>query len=498
MNHNQVLMSSDSDSGEIIISNDNVWKYTVKVASGGKSSVPITLYGLNNVEMNVDWGDGSSSTLSPEDYTETDRTASVHAYSTAGSYQISVECIPWTNIYITTTNAVNAIDAPPSSSANDMISFVSYFRETLISLDGAIPRVKGVKQFSTDMPSAAADEVERDNSFGSLFLHCTKLATLSGSLFSLNPHINTFTSCFEGCSSIVAIPNGLLHSNTAAKQFIKFFYENSKLEIIPGTLFEKCTEALDFEYVFGYCAKLIRIPAGLFQNQTKTRSFKDCFNRCAKLKFIPDGLFANTIAATNFQSAFRLTSVENIPADMFDNCISATSFRQCFSNAHVVSVPAGLFKNCNKATNFQSIFETNNYLVSVDKDAFIGATAATDMSSMFINAKNLESIPDGLFRDCPNVTTFQDTFKTCTKLTTIPENLFLNNTKVTSFLRTFNGCSAIGDFDIHIGSTKVSNASQFVPAKTGAVRNVYVPAGSTTESKFNSIASSCTLNIISE
>ena len=120
------------------------------------------------------------------------------------------------------------------------------------------------------------------------------------------------------------------------------------------------------------------------------------------------------------------------------------------------------------------------------------------MSSMFINAKNLESIPDGLFRDCPNVTTFQDVFRTCTKLTTIPENLFLYNTKVTSFLRSFNGCSEIGDFDVHIGSTKVSNCSQFVPAKTGAVRNVYVPAGSSTETKFNSVASSCTLTIISE
>ena len=498
MNHSQFLLSSDSDSGEIIIPDENVWKYTVQVSAGGKSSVPISLYGLSDVEMDVDWGDGTSSTISPSDYTETDRTASLHTYSTAGSYQISVECIPWTNIYITTTNAANSIDAPPSSSANDMISFVSYFRETLISLDGAIPRVKGAKQFSTDTPSAAADEVVRNNSLGSLFFNCTKLANLSGSLFSLNPHITTFTSCFEGCSSIVSIPNGLLKENTAATMFDKFFFGATSLEIIPGTLFDNCTNAQNFEYIFGYCSNLIRIPAGLFHHQTKAKIFKDCFNRCAKLKFIPDGLFAYTAAATNFQSTFRLTSVENLPSDMFDACVNATTFRQCFSYSNVSHIPAGLFKNCSKATDFQSMFENNSKLVSIDKDAFVGATAVTTMLSVFINATSLQSVPEGLFRDCTKVTTFQSLFKGCKVLRSIPENLFLYNTKVTNFRETFNGCSALVDFDLHIGSPSVSNVTQFVPAKSGAVRNIYVPSGSTTATKFDSIASSCTLTIIAE
>jgi hypothetical protein len=69
---------------------------------------------------------------------------------------------------------------------------------------------------------------------------------------------------------------------------------------------------------------------------------------------------------------------------------------------------------------------------------------------------------------------------------------------VTSFEHCFSICSSLTDFTLHIGSSLVSNCSYFVTKKTGTTRTIYVPNNSTTQTTFNSVASSLGLTIIGE
>ena len=75
------------------------WSFTVNteaVASGEKTTgIPFNLYGQDGVTLDVDWGDGTVSTLSAADYAENNSTASLHEYETAGIYTITIGSKNW-------------------------------------------------------------------------------------------------------------------------------------------------------------------------------------------------------------------------------------------------------------------------------------------------------------------------------------------------------------------------------------------------------------------
>ena len=200
------------------------------------------------------------------------------------------------------------------------------------------------------------------------------------------------------------------------------------------------------EGCFYGCANSITIPEGLFANNPAVASFGSCFGNCSGLTSIPEGLFANNPAVTDFSWCFY-------------GCPSLTS------------IPEGLFAN---------------------------NPAVTDFSWCFYGCPSLTSIPEGLFANNPAVTTFFVCFLGCSSLTSIPEGLFANNTAVTDFLNCFEGCAGLNNFTLRIGSPSVSSAGSFVTQKAGTTRIIYVPAGSITETTFNSVAADLGLTIIGE
>ena len=170
-----------------------------------------------------------------------------------------------------------------------------------------------------------------------------------------------------------------------------------------------------------------------------------------------------------FQSCSKLTT---IPRNLFVNVTSFTSFAYCFSGCTSLNeIPSGLFNNCAAATTFRNCF---------------------------YGCSSVASIPEGLFDSCTVATTFWSCFQNCTSLASIPEGLFALNTSASDMDELFNGCTALGDFTLHIAARNISYCGSFVPKKTGATRTIYVPSGSSTQTKFNSIASSLGLTIIGE
>ena len=141
-----------------------------------------------------------------------------------------------------------------------------------------------------------------------------------------------------------------------------------------------------------------------------------------------------------------------------------------FALCNLSTIPAGLFNNNINATDFSSCFYGNT----------------------------IQTIPDGLFNNNVNALNFSGCFIYCSSLQSIPVNLFKNNIAITDIGYCFCECSSLGNFTVHIGSSLVSDCSGFVDKKTGTTRTIYVPSGSTTQTKFNAVASSLGLTIIGE
>ncbi len=224
---------------------------------------------------------------------------------------------------------------------------------------------------------------------------------------------------------------------------------------------------------FSGCTSLQSIPAGLFDNNTAATDFGACFNDCTSLQSIPLGLFDNNVAVIYFTECFyNCSSLQSIPSGLFDHNIAVTYFDYCFRGCHSIqSIPSGLFDNNVAVTSFERCFQ---------------------------NCTSIQSIPSGLFDNNVAVTDFTECFYHCTFLQSIPSGLFDNNVAVTSFEHCFSICSSLTDFTLHIGSSLVSNCSYSVTKKTGTTRTIYVPNNSTTQTTFNSVASSLGLTIIGE
>ena len=225
-------------------------------------------------------------------------------------------------------------------------------------------------------------------------------------------------------------------------------------------------------YIFGACSNITSLSSGLFANNPQISDFSYCFIRCSNLTTIPSGLLANTPKVTNLQSCFSL-------------CPNLTS------------IPSGLFANNPKVTNFGNCFQNCSSLTSIPEDLFANNTQVTNFSSCFYSCSGLTSIPSGLFANNSEVTSFSSCFNYCSSLTSIPEDLFANNTQVTDLEYCFRFC-LLTNFTLSIGSSLISSATDFVTAKSGTTRTIYVPSGSTTETTFNSVAADLGLTIIGE
>ncbi len=222
-------------------------------------------------------------------------------------------------------------------------------------------------------------------------------------------------------------------------------------------------------YFYKYTLRQICSPFPILN----VTNFTGCFENCSSLTSIPADLFKYNTAVTSFNYCFNVCpSLTTIPTDLFRYNTSVTDFSYCFSNCiSLTSIPEDLFRYNTLVTTFEQCFNSCSSITSIPTDLFKYNTAATNFGSCF---------------------------SSCSSITSIPTDLFKYNTAATNFGACFRYCSSLNDFTIHIGSILVSTSSNFVTKKTGTTRTVYVPTGSTTQTKFNSVASNLGLTIIGE
>ncbi len=249
------------------------WKFQVKSTRFGekKAAIPIYLYNQPGITLYVDWGDGSTSTLTSSNYTKTDGSASIHTYSEQNKiYTISITSHDWHKLYLYASS--NSSGYSTSSSPDGIIGC---FKLSLYKILNPIPKVKGIQYYS----NSAYSTTKADNSFAYLFSSCS---------YSLQS------------------------------------------DAYPENLFEKNLDAVSFEYCFCYNGR-VSIPKKLFKGMSSAKNFQYCFYY-SNIISIPEGLFDDCISALNFNLCFGFTQINLIPQQLFYNNTEATSFIGCFTN----------------------------------------------------------------------------------------------------------------------------------------------------------------------
>ena len=527
-----------------------IWKFTVDTeatTAGEKTTgIPFNLYGQDNVILDVDWGDGTSSTLTSADYTSSDSRASVHEYASAGEYQVKIRSATWHKVRLLTIRSFTGTSVYNSTAS------LYWYKRTLLSVDNIFPHLLGSNQYYSDSSTSFSSNatfnycfykcsslqsipinlfvnIPHITSFVYGFCNCSSLQSIPAGLFDNNTKVTSFYECFYGCSSIQSIPTNLFDYNTLASDFTGCFSHCSSIQSIPAGLFDKNTSAVDFTGCFSYCQKINAIPTDLFRYNTSVNDFSGCFYYCSSITSIPVDLFRYNILATYFDSCFSdCVLLDAIPADLFRYNINAIGFGAVFKNCSLITnIPADLFKyntqairfgydtylsgltaagGCFEGTGIESIppnifyyntlvtkfyccFANCLALKSVPEELFASNTLATDFSNVFEYCKSLINIPSKIFANNTLATNFRFCFDGCA-FKSIPYNIFANNTNVKNFMWCFGNCLNLRQIKLIITSSSVTDVIAFFANNSSVNGIICTPLNSTTYTKFQSEFSS--------
>ncbi len=286
------------------------------------SAIPFNLYN-QSITLTVDWGDETTSTLNSSNYTNTDSRASQHTYSTPGEYTIKIKSSNWSN-----TKFTNYSLESWSSSYNNKMNFLTYFRKTLTSIESSIPAIYGTEYW---ISTSSSSKTFTQNSLRYLFGYCYNLSIINPNVFSRCTNLTDFSFCFYYCSSLTSIPIDLFRYNTAVTIFSGCFFRCSSLTSIPAGLFDNNTAVTNFTYCFSSCYSLKTIPEHLFDNCINVTTFSNCFYGCSSLTSIPTNLFRYNTGVTDFSYCFQsCSSLTSIPTNLFKYNTGVTDFSFCF------------------------------------------------------------------------------------------------------------------------------------------------------------------------
>lgn len=252
------------------------WNLTT-IDGASEMGAPVTYN--PDIQMTIDWGDGSSTNVaSPDDL--------VHTYATPGKYQVTIGCDDWSKAHL----AKSTIVAAPSPIAEARANTAQI---------GPIPRVANSK-------------------FNYLFYRYERLDHLPEALFANNPQITSFLYAFNGCTSLEAIPEALFANNPQVTSFHFTFGNCVNIREIPPSLFKANEKVTAFNNVFFNCRHLEFIPEALFANNHMAETFQMAFAYCTNLKAVPEFLFCPVPKATEFSYVFcGCTELKTVPANVF-------------------------------------------------------------------------------------------------------------------------------------------------------------------------------------
>lgn len=248
---------------------------------------------INTDKMTVDWGDGTSTTVTGPYSGDDLNPLFVHTYNAPGSYVAKMSASPetWSRTKV-------------GQSGSTTYGYTT----NLTTVYNAIPHIAGSHKVSYVSPSLDFKHMDV------LFKNSTSLVNIPSDIFCNNTDAVTFNETFGGCSALSLTDDMLL--------------------------FAGCSEAVEFRDTFGGI-KGGRINRGLFNDCTKASDFYLCFSgfhHSISPVWFPDdlptedglmqGLFQHT-SARDLTGCFSYSSIPNI-LGLFDGCDKLETLNSCF------------------------------------------------------------------------------------------------------------------------------------------------------------------------
>jgi len=360
----------------------------------GSEDVTLPLVNGGTFNFTVDWGDGSSDTI-----TAWDDPLATHTYGVAGEYVVVM-------IGALTVFQVNAG------------AFATYPKRviqwgqtglTSINLNGCINLF--------EVPEDTA------NSFTS---------------------VTTLQFFLKGCISLTSVPAGIFQNCSLVITASEVFRESGILTV-PSGIFDGLTAVVSMTSIF-YGTPISSLPTGLLANQTQVTSLAFAFYNCPNLISVPEDIFSTVTLLESISSIFELcTGLVSVSDKLFignPNITTANAvFRDCSS---LESLPGLLFSYSPLIITFSDLCKDCSSLVFVGDGIFAGNTEVTIMSSIFWGCSSLDTLPENLFTTNNKCTAFGFAFINCIALKLLPNVMFgTNTTPGIDMLRMFQSCTGL-------------------------------------------------------
>lgn len=384
-------------------------EWTVTVEAGYQYDCYVGLY---NDSMDVDWGDGTTETLTTA--TINQAVSFSHTYANAGTYSLSLDAP-----YAIDTLGLGTISNTASNA--ETIASVTKLESRIVPKNfcrGASNATIGysilkdkyyIGNYAFDSCATQFKELpESITAFG------MNAFAWDRSIFWTSLPSNTMfigTNCFYGCTNLAltSFPSGLTTIKNGSFRDCK--------NIVVSSLPSGITSVEDYGFYQCFKLSLTELPSGL--TTIGTQAFNRCYNMT--LSSLPNLL--TSIGNAGFSGCSRIT-ISTLPP-------------------LVTRIGNNLFQYCTGITNFT----IPNSITQIGEYAFAGCT------NMQLSAlpTNLISLGQRAFENCGQISVSS----TPSTLTTLASYVFRNCTSMTTFsfgavmesvsVSAFNGCTNLAD-----------------------------------------------------
>ena len=338
------------------------------VNAGDIIELPYFLYtstdGTNSVEaqfdFTVDWGDGSTDTITNSDI----ETKAIHTYNKGEANKEVKVTITGTFESLYSMNEENQ----PKQGIDKLVR-VEQWGTTGLGVIGLIgctnltqiaqPTESSFKDlcvadFSgagiTSIPDKMFLNCTKIKSFDGSFYGCTNLQTIGDYAFANCTNNKSFIMCFYGCTNLQTIGEYAFSGCSSVESFSGAF-KGTNIQTIGDYAFAGCSSVESFSSTFSGMDSLEKVGEGIFSNFTNVGSFEQCFNRCENLTTIGENIFDGCTNVETYRNTFGFC--ENLTGEAPELWLTGTNSEE----NNYIGTPDGFncFVGCKKLTNYNEI-----------------------------------------------------------------------------------------------------------------------------------------------
>jgi uncharacterized protein YceK len=438
---------------------DNEVLFLVSNGTNAKYAITTTFTRPGSENIYIDWGDGTTDTIS-----STSSTTTLHTFTTGGTPSTRGYDTWKIRVYGDSGTRITLCKSVQYTGdyANNISGLLQavYGDNTILGCSSSFTAIHGYLEYIR-LPEGMTSTSMSSVSFNTQCLQAVDMPTSYAAAENLS-------TAFYNCSSLVSItfPSDMTAVTTAAEAFSGCYSLESV--VYPAT-WNSCT-AFNRTHQNNYSLGTAVLPE--LPNCT---TFDFAFNACRNLKFINIPKIKSG-ASVNFTAAFG--SCSSLVGVNLDPTTTATidfntTFSGC-SSIKSITIPPNV-----TATGYANAFNTCSSLVNISlptsgTSIASGGFVNTFQSCAALTEINLPSAPSAsqsfasTFQGCNtlskvvipsgyNITSLGSTFQNCQSLNTVEFSGTLNN--CTTMSSTFQNCFSLTDLTLPTGLTSVTTIS---------------------------------------